>query len=66
MAAVNQWEREAIAERTRHALRHKRRNGERVGNMRVGYKLAADVEHVEAEPAPASIQPSNRLGMNQK
>ena len=30
MAAVSQWEREAIGERTRDALRHKRTNGERV------------------------------------
>ena len=28
MAAVSQWEREAIGERTRDALRHKRTNGE--------------------------------------
>jgi site-specific DNA recombinase len=35
MGAVSQWEREAIGERTRDALRHKRRNGERVGNIEV-------------------------------
>lgn len=32
MTAVSQWEREAIGERTRDAMSHKRRNGERVGN----------------------------------
>lgn len=31
MTAVSQWEREAIGERTRDAMRHKRANGERVG-----------------------------------
>src|ERR1035441_6846440 len=31
MTAVSQWEREAIGERTRDAMRHKRSNGERVG-----------------------------------
>ena len=30
MGAVSQWEREAIGERTRDALQHKRSNGERV------------------------------------
>src|SRR5580700_2884003 len=30
MGAVSQWEREAIGERTRDALRHKRSQGERV------------------------------------
>src|SRR3954451_21906452 len=32
MGAVSQWEREAIGERTRDALRHKRAQGQRVGN----------------------------------
>ena len=40
MGAVSQWEREAIGERTRDALRHKRGNGERVGNIEFGYRLA--------------------------
>jgi DNA invertase Pin-like site-specific DNA recombinase len=47
MTAVSQWEREAIGERTRDALSHKRRNGERVGNIAYGFRLAADGEHVE-------------------
>ena len=51
MAAVSQWEREAIGERTRDALRHKRSQGERVGNIAYGYRLAQDGEHVEPEPA---------------
>jgi DNA invertase Pin-like site-specific DNA recombinase len=31
MTAVSQWEREAIGERTRDAMSHKRTKGERVG-----------------------------------
>ena len=55
MGAVSQWEREAIGERTRDALQHKWRNGERVGNIRYGFKLCADGIHVEANPAKEEI-----------
>jgi len=51
MGAVSQWEREAIGERTRDALRHKRAQGQRVGNIAFGYRLAADHRHLEPEPA---------------
>lgn len=51
MTAVSQWEREAIGERTRDALGHKKRNGERVGNIAYGYRLAPDGEHVEPDDA---------------
>ena len=51
MAAVSQWEREAIGERTRDALQHKRGNGERVGNIEFGYRLAADGKHLEPNPS---------------
>ena len=51
MGAVSQWEREAIGERTRDALRHKRAQGQRVGNIQFGYRLAADGKHLEPEPA---------------
>jgi len=40
MTAVSQWEREAIGERTRDALRHKRAKGKRVGNIAFGFRLA--------------------------
>ena len=42
MASVSQWEREAIGERTRDALRHKKANGERVGTVPFGYQLGPD------------------------
>jgi DNA invertase Pin-like site-specific DNA recombinase len=42
MASVSQWEREAISDRTRDALSHKRARGERAGNVPYGFSLAAD------------------------
>ena len=50
MGAVSQWEREAIGERTRDALRHKRNQGQRVGNIAFGFRLAPDGEHLEQNP----------------
>ena len=55
MTAVSQWEREAIGERTRDAMSHKRANGERVGNIQFGYRLSADGKHVEPDPAEQSV-----------
>jgi len=47
MTAVSQWEREAIGERTRDAMHHKRANGERVGTVPFGYGMAADCGRTE-------------------
>ena len=55
MTAVSQWEREAIGERTRDAMHHKRANGERVGTVPFGYRMAADALHLEADPAEQGI-----------
>ena len=55
MAAVSQWEREAIGERTRDALQHKRGQGERVGNIAFGYRLAADGKHVEPDTGEQAV-----------
>ena len=55
MAAVSQWEREAIGERTRDALRHKRTSGERVGNIRFGFRLSPDGKHLELEPGEQGL-----------
>jgi site-specific DNA recombinase len=51
MAAVSQWEREAIGERTRDALQHKRSQGERIGNITFGFRLSGDGHHLEPDPA---------------
>jgi site-specific DNA recombinase len=53
MTAVSQWEREAIGERTRDALRHKRSQGQRVGNIPFGSRLGGDGR---LEPDPAEQQ----------
>lgn len=54
MTAVSQWEREAIGERTRDVLEHKRRNGQRVGNIAYGYRLSSD-GRVEPDPAEQTV-----------
>jgi site-specific DNA recombinase len=54
-AGLSQWEREAIGERTRDAMHHKRANGERVGMVPFGYRMAADGLHLEADPAEQGI-----------
>src|SRR5215471_16143983 len=55
MGAVSQWEREAIGERTRDALKHKRTSGERVGNIRFGFRLSPDGKHVEPDPGEQAV-----------
>src|SRR5277367_112139 len=62
MAAVSQWEREAIGERTRDAMRHKRSQGQRVGNVAYGFRLGEDGRHLEPEPAEqAALAEARRL-----
>src|SRR5712692_4034698 len=51
MTAVSQWEREAIGERTRDAMNHKKSQGQRVGTLPFGSRVAPDGEHLEPEPA---------------
>jgi site-specific DNA recombinase len=55
MTAVSQWEREAIGERTRDAMHHKRANGERVGNIQFGYRLCAHGKRVEPDTAEQAV-----------
>src|SRR6266853_1870156 len=64
MAAVSQWEREAIGERTRDALGHKRSQGERVGNIAFGSRLAGDGQHLEPDPAEQAALAEIRLLRN--
>ena len=42
LLSVAQWERETTAERTREALQHKIRSGERVGKVKYGFDLGDD------------------------
>jgi site-specific DNA recombinase len=42
LMSVSQWEREAIGERTRDALQHKRSKGQRVGSVPFGFDLGDD------------------------
>jgi site-specific DNA recombinase len=49
MTSVAQWEREAISERTRDALRHKKALGLRVGEIPYGFALAADRRRLEED-----------------
>lgn len=66
MGAVSQRDRKAIGERTRDALRRKRSNGERVGNIEFGFRLSADLRHLEPDPteqaALAEIRNLRRRG----
>ena len=55
MTAVSQWEREAIGERTRDAMRHKKSKLEYIGNAPYGFRLAADGKHVGPEPGEQAI-----------
>ncbi len=55
MASVSQWEREAIGERTREALQHKKAQGERVGTIPFGYQLGADGRRLDPNPDEQQI-----------
>jgi DNA invertase Pin-like site-specific DNA recombinase len=62
MVSVSQWEREAIGERTREAMRHKRDLGERVGTVPYGARLSVDGRRLEPNPAERSVlQQMDRL-----
>src|SRR4051812_40253919 len=53
LMSVAQWEREIIVERTREAIGHKRRQGERIGRTPVGKRLRADGKTLEPDPREA-------------
>src|SRR3972149_530383 len=55
LTTVSQWEREIISERTKAVLQHKKAQGERVGNIPYGYKLAPDGIHLEVNPDEAIV-----------
>ena len=55
MVSVSQWEREAIGERTRDAMSHKRAKGERVGTVPFGYRAAEEGSLLVEDPAEQDI-----------
>lgn len=55
MVSVSQWEREAIGERTRDALQHKKATGQRAGNIPFGFSVAADGKALVQNPAEQAI-----------
>jgi DNA invertase Pin-like site-specific DNA recombinase len=55
MVSVSQWEREAIGERTKDALAHKRANGERTGTVPFGLNVTQDGHSLEEDPAEQDI-----------
>jgi DNA invertase Pin-like site-specific DNA recombinase len=62
LAAVAQWERESIGERTKAALAAKKTRGKRVGSIPYGYRLAEDGESLAEDPAEqAAIERAREL-----
>ena len=55
MVSVSQWEREAIGERTRDAMSHKRAKGERIGTVPFGFRMAEDGTLLEEDPAEQDV-----------
>lgn len=55
LMSVSQWEREAISERTVAALQHKKAEGQRVGEIPYGYRLAPDGIHLVEHEAEQEV-----------
>lgn len=55
MVSVSQWEREAIGERTKDAMSHKKAKGERVGNLPYGKALGSDGIHLVENQAERNV-----------
>jgi len=56
MASVSQWEREAIGERTRDAMRHMQTAGQYTGgSVPFGYQLLSDGQHLNPNAAEQTI-----------
>jgi len=66
LLSVAQWERETTAERTREALQHKIRCGERCGKIRYGFDLCEDGkflhENVEEQQVIGTIRDLRAAG----
>jgi DNA invertase Pin-like site-specific DNA recombinase len=55
LMSVAQWEREAIGERTKTALQHKKAQGQRVGSIPYGYHLGADGQTLDTDAAEQEV-----------
>lgn len=55
MVSVSQWEREAIGERTKDALQHKKATGQRAGNIPFGFNVAVDGKTLVRNAAEQSV-----------
>lgn len=55
LAAMNEFERAQIAERTKQAAAHMKAQGRRFGKVAHGYRLAADGKHVEPDAREQEI-----------
>ena len=55
VACLSEWERGVIGERTKEALAHKRRNGERIGPIPYGYTLDGDKTHLVPDPTEGRV-----------
>jgi site-specific DNA recombinase len=55
LAAINEFEREQLAERTSHAMQHMRAQGLRVGSIPHGYALADDGAHLVPDDAEQEV-----------
>lgn len=55
LMSVAQWEREAIGERTKTALQHKKAQGQRVGSIPYGFRLGSDGQALEADGAETEV-----------
>jgi len=66
MVSVSQWEREAIGERTRDAMRHMKAKGARFGNVPFGFRIAEDratlVEDAEEQAVLTKLRELRAVG----
>ena len=55
VTVISEWERGVIGERTKEALAHKRRNGERIGVIPYGFTLARNRKTLEEVPDETKV-----------
>jgi site-specific DNA recombinase len=55
IACLSEWERGVISERTRDALRYKRKNGQRAGEIPYGFRVNGDGKTLEPIPEEQEV-----------